>query len=164
MEDTNPNKTANIEVQKSILVNTSVTQAFSFHADINNISKVLPPFFKIKINKLDWPFQTGSEAELVFFLFGFLPFFVWKLKMLDFKVNYYFIDGESSGFFKFFEHKHEFIQSSNNIDQCEIRDTVKLSTGEGFINKLFDRLVLQPMVFLFLTFKLHDTKRFLERE
>lgn len=152
----------NIEVSRNISVRCSKEKAFNFHADINNISKVLPPFLKLKINKLSWPFNVGAEAELAFFLLGFLPLFVWKLKLIEFEANSHFVDIENSGLFQTFEHYHEFFEVEDLEGQSTIKDTIKLSSGEAFFNKFFDRFLLQPMVNVFLIFKLKDTKRFLE--
>lgn len=152
----------NINVSRSITVRCSKEKAFNFHADINNISKVLPPFLKLKINKLTWPFAVGAKAEIAFFLFGFLPLFVWKLKLVEFKAKSHFVDTEDSGFLKTFEHHHEFFEVEGLEEQSTIKDTIKISSGNGVLNILFDRLFLQPIVTIFLISKLNDTKRFLE--
>jgi ligand-binding SRPBCC domain-containing protein len=160
-------KKTHLVATQEITVNCCLEEAFSFHADVSNIAKVVPSFIKIKITKLDWPFIKGAKAELSFLLFGFLPLSNWKLHILEFESNSYFIDSEESGLFSKFEHRHGFERLNKN--SCLLTDTIYFQgifcgifyKLNPWLGELVDQNIIKPLLNGFLASKLQSTKTYL---
>jgi ligand-binding SRPBCC domain-containing protein len=151
---------ANYQVSHKITVNVSQEVAFAFHADVNNIEKVLPSFLSIKVQKLVWPVGVGSEAVLQFRLFNLVPLFSWKLQFTQWNPLNEFIDRELGGFFKVFLHLHKFTQADAF---CELTDTITYqSCALPFLRPLIDGFIFKLVLKTFLISKLQSTKRYLE--
>ncbi|HEY9886522.1 MAG TPA: hypothetical protein V6C96_04600 [Vampirovibrionales bacterium] len=140
-------------------VNTSVEEAFYFHADINNLTKVVPPFIKLQIEKMDWPFEEGAHAELSLKLFGVLQILYWKLKLTEYNAPNFFVDEETGGIFESFKHKHEFIKIEGESNKCLLKDSLSYAP-KGWM-KVFYLIPFVPQVLLKV--KLLITKSVLER-
>jgi ligand-binding SRPBCC domain-containing protein len=145
-----------IEVTEKIPVNGSAEELFDFHADLNNINKILPPFIKMKIISVEWPIEKGSSICINLNLFNILPILKWTLYFSEFKRPDYFIDEEKNGLFKVFSHKHRF---ENNL----IEDTMKIEFKESSLFGLLEPL-MKVIVKLMLKIKLKITKDVFERE
>lgn len=149
-------------VTEKILVKARQLDVFAFHADVNNISKVVPPLMKVTVSQLTWPVQQNSEVTLQFSFLGSFISFAWKLKFIAFNSPESFVDCENDGLFKKFEHTHQFIK--DNDEQTTIQDTINYSLGEGFMANLLGVTVVKLALKIFLISKLGATKDFLERE
>ncbi len=144
-----------LQVSQTIQINASTEEVFDFHADLNNISSIIPSFIKIQIEKLEWPFEKNAEAILSFSFFGLIKLFDWRLKLTEYQKPNYFIDQEIGGLFKFFAHKHEFIFESP-------QSTLVCDTISYKVLPYLDPSLFKWVFKIFLQSKLKNTKKFIE--
>lgn len=100
--------------EKSILINCSVKDAFEFHSDTNNLSKISPGNIKVSILKLELPLRKGSGIDLKIKQFGIFTS-VWKLRIKNFEPFRLITDELISGPFKYWEHDHIFSEKDEKI-------------------------------------------------
>ncbi|MBK8983562.1 MAG: hypothetical protein IPM38_14900 [Ignavibacteria bacterium] len=98
-------------LEKSILINCTVKEAFEFHSDTNNLSKISPGNINVSIIKLELPLKKGSGIELKIKQFGLLTS-VWKLRIRNFEPFRLITDELISGPFKYWEHDHIFTEKN----------------------------------------------------
>jgi|GEM_PF-2746910 len=136
-------------------------RVFYFHTDITNLQKIhqqsgfISNFVKLEITRVDYPFEVGSQFEILIKILFFLRI-SWKLKIIESNPIDYFKDRESSGLFKSFEHTHSFLEENQ---QTIIRDQIDLDAGSKILN-LFWSIVWKN----FLKRKLKITKEVLKKE
>lgn len=145
-----------MQVSQSIQINASSEEVFNFHANLNNIAKVIPSFIKVNIEQIEWPFEKDAEAILSFKLWNLIFLFEWKLKLIEYEKPNYFTDLALNGFFKHFSHKHEFV--SNGSDKAILQDTINYE----FVPWL-DKSLVKWVLKLFLKQKLEQTKQIIEK-
>ncbi|MDJ0625066.1 MAG: hypothetical protein QNJ31_01710 [Candidatus Caenarcaniphilales bacterium] len=149
-------------VSSEIKIKCNQSQTFAFHENLCNISKVLPPFINVKINKIEYPVQQNSEANLILSFFGLFPLLNWKLRFKTFEKPYIFVDEEIGGLFEEFSHTHQFIPLRNDLNVTIVKDDVTFSLNDSFINRTIGSFLVKKIITIALRLKLISTKKVLE--
>lgn len=151
--NTNAQETVQIRVQ------CPKDKIFSFHADITNLTKVIPSFLDLRFCSFTWPLETGARATLGFKLFNVIPALKWKIHFKEWKSPDYFVDETKGGIWLEYSHLHEFITDVEQPEVTIIKNTVSFKCINGFVE-----IIVKPILRLFMLFQLYATKHYLERD
>ncbi len=146
-----------LKVSSQIEVNESQAEVFSFHANLNNLTKVIPKFLIVKIDRIDLPLRAGSCGLFSVWLFDLIFLFNWSFKITDYNELNYFTDTAQGGLFQYFSHTHQFIKITENTTL--LKDEIEFCFSEKwtFINK-----IIALFIKLALKLKLNTSKKVIE--
>lgn len=142
---------------KSILINCSTEDAFSFHCDTRNLPLITPPDVSVKIIRLDLPLRQGSQILLEIKQFGFVRS-RWKIEISEFKPYGLITDTQLEGPFRKWIHRHVF---ETVEDGTLMKDEIEFELPFGIAGKLAEGLALK-MIGRQFGYRHAVTKRILE--
>lgn len=125
----------------STKIKAPVEEVFTYFCKEEAFERLSPSFEKIHLQKVD-PI-TKSGATVAFLTKISFLWIRWICKITKFKKNELFVDSQTSGPFKFWEHKHRFTKIDNNTTELidEITYTaLKLPFSYSFTRKKLRRL------------------------
>jgi ligand-binding SRPBCC domain-containing protein len=139
------------------IINCTVEELFSFHADTKNLPIITPPGTTVDIIKLDNELKEGNTAVLKIKK-GLLSF-VWMLIFEKVEYPNLIVDVATKSPFKSFRHEHHFI----SVDDTHsiLRDRVTFSLPFGILSTPIVWFIEHDMKKMF-KFRHQETKRILE--
>lgn len=139
--------------QRSTLLETSPSEAYSFHEDPRNITKISPSSLRVKSVDCTVPAQVGNEFRLCISQFG-LP-----LEWIGFWVEVVpcssLVDGAKKSPFKHWRHHHLFHAEGN---KTLMTDRVEYALPGGVLGLLLDLTVMR-LVFTAMFLARHRATR-----
>lgn len=130
--------------ERSCELSVSVNHAFEWHTRPGALSRLTPPWDKIKVIRNDNSIDNGSQVIMRVPVLG--PFKkTWIAEHFDYLENVMFCDRQLQGPFSFFEHTHRFEPVSDSrsrlIDHIEYRPPLGSlgKLGLGIIRNKLDR-------------------------
>jgi ligand-binding SRPBCC domain-containing protein len=128
-------------LQRTTRLNISITEAWSFFANPQNLSRITPPEMKFKVLTKELPqkIYTGLLIDYtVVPLFG-IPLH-WTTEIKNVEHPFFFADEQKAGPYAYWRHEHRF-KADGNI--TVMNDEVMYALPLGFIGRLAHGLIVE---------------------
>lgn len=139
-------------------VRASLERVVAFHSDSRALKILTPPPVMVQFHEVQ-PLGEGSIADFTLWL-GPLPV-RWVAVHSELRDGHGFVDTQTTGPYKFWQHRHSFRVSSE--DRIEIVDEIQATPSDHLLLGLVSRLMWLSLGFLF-AYRARVTRRHLERE
>lgn len=124
------------KIEKSVLINCTLDELFTFHLDSNNITKITPSHTKVELLNDDGQSYEGKIVKLKTTRL-FIPL-LWEVRIEKLKQPDILIDIALKSPFKYWKHQHIFTKKGN---MCELRDIIEYELPFGVLGKLVDPFI-----------------------
>lgn len=123
----------------------SLEEAWAFFTDPNNLAKITPKDLSFKVLDDFGGQYTIYEGLLIHYhvspLLGIR--LNWQTEITHVNPKFSFVDTQTKGPFKLWEHRHEFIQEG---DQVRMNDKLRYQLPFGLLGKLVHRLLVRKKI------------------
>lgn len=124
--------------QRSVLLDATPAEVYSFHEDPRNITKISPPSLKVERVECSVPAKAGEEFRLRVSQFG-LPLEwigIWEEALPDTRL----VDGARKSPFRHWRHQHLFrAEGSGTV----MTDRVEYALPFGFLGRFLDKTMMK---------------------
>jgi ligand-binding SRPBCC domain-containing protein len=107
------------ELKRKVHVQAPVEDVFSFFSRAENLNLITPPWLKFQIlTRL--PIKMERQTHIDYSLHLFRIRFVWKTEIIEWKPPHLFIDKQTKGPYRYWEHIHRFEKANQGTDMEDI--------------------------------------------
>lgn len=142
---------------KSSYINCDIKSLFDFHLDTNNLTKITPTNIKVELLTKDFK-PVVSQVLKIKSTKYFIPM-MWEVKIEKIEEPNLLVDIALKSPFKFWEHKHIFINHGNF---SELKDVITFKMPFGIFGKLLEGFVKKDLQKMF-DYRHKATKEILEK-
>ena len=140
-----------------------VERVFLFFANPQNLSRIMPPATRTRIDglRLVPPAELqpalisevakvagiGSEIDTSFRVFPYLPFRArWIARITEFEWNHHFADIQVKGPFRSWHHRHEMAaETRNGVEGTLVRDAIEYGLPLGGLGEILSGVLSEQM-------------------
>lgn len=141
---------------KSSYINCDIKSLFDFHLDTNNLTKITPTNIKVELLTKDFK-PVVSQILKIKSTKYFIPM-IWEVKIEKIEEPNLLVDIALKSPFKFWEHKHIFINHGNF---SELKDVITFKMPFGILGDLLSFFVKKDLQNMF-DYRHKVTKNILE--
>ncbi len=141
---------------KSSYINCDIKSLFDFHLDTNNLTKITPTNIKVELLTKDFK-PVVSQVLKIKSTKYFIPM-MWEVKIEKIEEPNLLVDIALKSPFKFWEHKHIFINHGNF---SELKDVITFKMPFGILGDLLSFFVKKDLQNMF-DYRHKITKNILE--
>ena len=141
---------------KSSYINCDTKSLFDFHLDTNNLTKITPTNIKVELLTKDFK-PVVSQVLKIKSTKYFIPM-MWEVKIEKIEEPNLLVDIALKSPFKFWEHKHIFINHGNF---SELKDVITFKMPFGILGDLLSFFVKKDLQNMF-DYRHKTTKNILE--
>lgn len=146
------------EFRCSAMLSVPVEEAFAFHLDPANLTRISPPWIRVDRLTLPGEIVAGSRLEIHVRAFGILPQ-AWEVEIAELVFPQRLVDVASRGPYRHWRHTHSFRAVPGG---SEMTDIVEYELPLGTVGRILDPVVHRPFLAAMFRYRHRRTRALLE--